>query len=446
MGAHLALAGETHAVAFLGLGEDDRRLALVARSRVVRGIGLHRIVAAAAQAVDVRIAHARDQLAQLGILVEEMLAVEAAVGRGVGLEFAVDRLVQALEQHAVVVAREQRIPVRAPQQLDHVPARAGEQAFQLLHDRAVAAHRAVEALQVAIDHEDQVVEPFARGERKAGERFGLIHLAVADERPHFPVFLFKDVSVSEVTDEARLIDRVERPQAHGARRELPERRHQIRMAIRRQPFACGFAPIVREVFLREPSFQKCPRIHAGRRMRLEIHQVIGAEEMVEADFEQIRGRGIAGDVAAELRVRAVGAHHHGERVPAHDRREAALHFEIARELRLLRERDRILVRRVQHRRQRHAARAGVVEQLAQQEGGALAAFGFHQNVEGLEPLPGLHRVGVRWIHAPEGGGDDVGEVGHPIMVIAGSRRWPPCKQIGYPGTPLSPCPGLKKRC
>ncbi len=441
MGAHLALAGETHAVAFLGLGKDDRRLALVVRSRVVRGIGLHRIVAAAAQAVDVRVAHARDQLAQLGVLVEEMLTVEAAVGRGVGLEFAVDRLVQALEQHAVVVAREQRVPVRAPQQLDHVPAGAGEQTLQLLHDRAVAAHRAVEALQVAIDHEDQVVEPLARRERKAGERFGLVHLAVADERPHLSLLGLQELSVLQISHEARLVHGVERAQAHGSGRKLPERRHQVRMAIRRQPFACGFAAIVREVFLRKPPFQKCSGIHAGRGMRLEIHQVIGAEEMVEADFEQIRGRGIAGDVAAELRVRAVGAHHHGERVPAHDRREAALHFEVARELRLLGERHRILVRRVEHRRQRHAPRAGVVEKLAQQEGGALAAFGFHQDVEGLEPLPGLHRVGVRWIHAPEGGGDDVGEVGHPIMVIAGSRRWPPCKQIGYQRTPLSPCAG-----
>ena len=118
-----------------------------------------------------------------------MLAVEAAVGRGIGLELAVDRLVQALEQHAVLVAREQRIPVGAPEQLEHVPAGAGEQALQLLHDRAVAAHRAVEALQVAVDDEDQVVEALARGERQAGERLGLVHLAVADEGPHLALRL-----------------------------------------------------------------------------------------------------------------------------------------------------------------------------------------------------------------------------------------------------------------
>ena len=151
---------------------------------VIRGVDLDRIVPAAAQPVDVVVGQVRDDRLQLGILVEEVLAVEAPVGRRVLLELAVDGLVQALQDHAVVVAREQRIPVRAPQQLDHVPARAGEQPLQLLDDRAVAAHRAVEPLQVAVDDEDQVVEPFARGERQPGERLGLVHLAVADERPH----------------------------------------------------------------------------------------------------------------------------------------------------------------------------------------------------------------------------------------------------------------------
>ena len=82
--------------------------------------------------------------------------------------------------------------------------------------------------------------------------------------------------------------------------------------------------------------------------------------------------------------------------------------------------------------------ARMIEEAAQQEGGALAAFGFHQDVEGLEPFPGLHRVGVRWIHAPEGGGDDVGEVGHPAMLMA--------KQNGYQRSAAKAMSGLKKRC
>ena len=152
-------------------------------------------------------------------------------------------------------------------------------------------------------------------------------------------------------------------------------------------------------------------------MRLEVHQVVGAEEMVEADLEQIRRRGVARDVAAELGVRAVGAHHHGERVPAHDRREAAFQLEVAGKLRLVGERDRVLVRRVEDRRQRHAPHARMVQQLAQQEGGALAAFGAHQRVEGLQPLARLGRIGVRRIDAPESGGDEIGQIGHSGMVF-----------------------------
>ena len=96
--------------------------------------------------------------------------------------------------------------------------------------------------------------------------------------------------------------------------------------------------------------------------------------MIEADFEQIGDRRVGGDVAAELGMLAVGAHHHRERVPAHDRDDALLDLEVAGILRLLGERDRVAVGRVEHRRQRHAARARAVEELAQEERRALAAF------------------------------------------------------------------------
>jgi hypothetical protein len=127
-------------------------------------------------------------------------------------------------------------------------------------------------------------------------------------------------------------------------------------------------------------------------------------------------------VAAELRIGAVRAHHHGEGVPPHDRREAALELEASRELRLLGEGDRILVRRVQHRRQRHAARASVIEELSKEERGALAALGLDQNVESFEPLARFHGIGVGRIHPPEGGRDDIGEVGHSGMVIARGKH------------------------
>ena len=287
---------------------------------VIRGMDLDRVVAAAAQLVDVVVGHVRHQRLQLRILVEERLAVEAAVGGGVLLELAVDGFVQALDDHVVVIAGEQRIPVGAPQQLDHAPAGTGEQAFELLDDRAVAPHRAVEALQVAVDDEDQVVEAFTRGERQAGKRFRLVHLAVTHERPDLAAVGVEHAAVAQVAHELGLVDCVERAQAHRAGRKLPEVRHQIRVAVRRQSLAAGLAPVVVQLVHRHAAFEIGARIHARRRMRLEVHQVAtlpGAEEVVEAHLEQVGRRCVARDVSAEIGVGLVGAHDHRQRVPPH---------------------------------------------------------------------------------------------------------------------------------
>jgi hypothetical protein len=285
------------------------------------------------------------ELRELRVLGEEMLAVEGAAGRGIGLELAVHRLEEGLLQVLVRVAREERVPVPAPQQLDDVPARAGEEALELLDDRAVAAHRPVETLQVAVHDEHQVVEALARGEREAGERFRLVHLAVADERPHLAGCLagrlrgVREPPVLEVAHEARLVDREERPQPHRSRGELPEIRHEPRVRIRREALAAGLAPIVVEVLLGEPPLEEGARVDARRRMRLEVDDVAAlaaAEEMVEADLEEIRRRGVARDMPAQLRAHAVRAHHHREGVPAHQRRDARLDLEVALVGRLLR--------------------------------------------------------------------------------------------------------------
>ena len=114
---------------------------------------------------------------------EEVLADVGARLDAELLGLAVERLVHLVDQHAVDVAREQLVPLAAPDDLDHVPAGAAEDRLELLDDLAVAADRAVEALQVAVDDEDQVVEALARGDRERPERLGLVRLAVAEERP-----------------------------------------------------------------------------------------------------------------------------------------------------------------------------------------------------------------------------------------------------------------------
>src|SRR3546814_14328340 len=97
-----------------------------------------------------------------------------------------------LAQHALGVAGEEWIPVAAPDQLDRIPATATEHTFQFLDDLAVAAHRAVQPLQVAIDHEDQVVQAFATSQRDRAERLRLVALAIAHEATDLSVALRED--------------------------------------------------------------------------------------------------------------------------------------------------------------------------------------------------------------------------------------------------------------
>ena len=113
-----------------------------------------------------------------------MLAGVAARLDGVLLVIAVDRFLHPLEQQARLCPRASSGSQSEPQitLMTFQPAPRNSR-FEFLDDLAVAAHRTVEPLQVAVDDPDQVVELFARGQRERAERFGLVGFAVADERP-----------------------------------------------------------------------------------------------------------------------------------------------------------------------------------------------------------------------------------------------------------------------
>src|SRR2546421_562211 len=82
---------------------------------------------------------------------------------------------------------------------------APEHGLQLLNHLAVAPDGAVEALEVAVDHEDEVVEAFSCRDGEGAERLGLVALAVADEAPHPRAARVLDVAVHEITVEAGLV-------------------------------------------------------------------------------------------------------------------------------------------------------------------------------------------------------------------------------------------------
>src|SRR6185503_214802 len=140
--------------------------------------------------------------------------------------------VHLLDENAVNVAGEELVPFAGPDDLDHIPAGAAEGGLELLDDLAVAAARAVEPLEVAVDDERQVVEALAGGEAQRSERLGLVGLAVAKEGPDPRPGRVEQAPVLEVAVVASLVDRADRAEAHRDRRELPEVRHQARMRIR----------------------------------------------------------------------------------------------------------------------------------------------------------------------------------------------------------------------
>ncbi len=172
---------------------------LVRHRGAVGVVDLERIVAADAQLLQIVVGQVPHHLEQPRIDAPEVLAEVGAVFDDVALVFAVDDFAHALDEHAFAVAREQVVPVRAPQHLDDVPAGAAEDRFELLDDLAVAAHRTVEPLQVAVDDEDQVVELLARRERDRPERFRLVGLAVAEKRPDLLIGRLLQAAVLEVS-------------------------------------------------------------------------------------------------------------------------------------------------------------------------------------------------------------------------------------------------------
>jgi hypothetical protein len=74
---HLALARLAHAVALLGLGQDDGRAATLLHRRRVGREDLHQVVTPTLQAIDLLVGQALRQCGEFRVLAEEVLAVEA---------------------------------------------------------------------------------------------------------------------------------------------------------------------------------------------------------------------------------------------------------------------------------------------------------------------------------------------------------------------------------
>ncbi len=142
-------------------------------------------------------------------------------------------------------------------------------------------------------------------------------------------------------------------------------------------------------------------------MRLEKHQVTqvavgvigamriaGVEEVVKAHLKQVSHAGVTGDVAAQFAIGLVGAYHHGEGVPTHERRQALLYGEVAGKDRLLIDADGVDVGGVQLRGPTDLLLSGRGRQRIQNKARALWSVRLNQCIERLSPFLGFIGVDV----------------------------------------------------
>ena len=160
------------------------------------------------------------------------------------------------------------------------------------------------------------------------------------------------------------------------------------------------------MILAESIFEIRTRIDAGRRVRLEEHEIPttfrirATEEMMQPGFENLGSRGVSCNVPAELTVRFIRSHDHGECVPTHDRRQALLQCHVAGMNRLLVERNAVLVSRVRHHVRHDTKALRFLLQLREQVQTALSTTARYGGAQGVQPFPRLLRVDVvRQIHA-----------------------------------------------
>src|SRR2546428_215835 len=93
--------------------------------------------------------------------------------------------------------------------------------------------------------------------------------AVGEEAPDSRARGVLHAAVGEVAIEARLVDGLERSEAHGYRREFPEIGHEPWVRIRRQALLERLAAEVVEISLAEPPFEEGPGVDAGAGVTLE---------------------------------------------------------------------------------------------------------------------------------------------------------------------------------
>ena len=394
-------------------------------------------MAAALEVPDVGVGHLSHQLLGARIAAEEVIADVGSVVGLVRLVVTVGRGVHQIDQCAVTVGVQQGVPFASPHDLDHVPAGSPEERFQLLDDLAVATHRAVQALQVAVDHEGEIVQALQRRDVSQAAALGLVGLTVAEERPHVLVRGVLDAPVVQVMVEPGLVDRVHRAQAHRHRGELPEVRHQPRVRVGRQS-AAGVAvllPEAVELVGGQPALEERAGVDARRGVALNEDLIaaagvgLAAEEVVETDLVQRRRRRVGRNVASHTDSRALRPVHHDRGVPSDPRPVAPLDILVAGKPRLELRRDGVHVVGRRQCGDGHPLLARAFQQPQHQVARPRRPRPLQQLVERLQPFGGLFRIDIGQIRCdaftnhpnPIGFGCGAGVLGQVLAHELGSQ-------------------------
>ena len=172
------------------------------------------------------------------------------------------------------------------------------------------------------------------------------------------------------------------------------------MRVRRQAIAIDFLAEVVHLIFADAAFHERAGVDARRGVALEEDQVAavfigrGLEEVVEANVIQGGTGGEAGDVAAQIRVFQVGTHYHGQRVPAHQRANAAFHEQVARHACFVGDGNGIAVWRGDGIWQLRTTTGCQLAHTGHQVVSAVFAFFVENRLQGVQPFLGFDGIEV----------------------------------------------------
>jgi hypothetical protein len=155
-----------------------------------------------------------------------------------------------------------------------------------------------------------------------------------------------------------------------------------------------------ELVFGQPALHEGPRVYAGRGVALEVDLVaatlgaVAAEEVVESDLVQRRGRGVGGDVPADPDPGPLRPVHHDRGVPADVGADAPFDLLIAREPGLQLGRDGVDVVGAVQARHPDVLFAGALQHAEHQVPCPIRSGVLHHRVEGFQPLLGLGGIQV----------------------------------------------------